>query len=675
MILPPPNIVCITGNNGSGKTKILEHIAKSNNNSSIFSTTISNNNKVLKTGNSNELKTIQQVENVDEFIAFLLPIYKYKKVQLKNALFSPYSLEYKEYVEKDNINIPKRDIVIDKICKNIQSISNESIANEFLNCFGFPTQNDIDNAYKDLYKNDCRNRHTGSQQFQYSKKLQKGLTDWIEENQENQDFKDNFKNKIQDIIINNLNYKKINKFENFNDFTNKLSKEVFNTIDINNLIQELGSNILQDYKEKNNKKNATTQWKQINEELESQKDNFPFILVKPDVNLSEYDLEFEYKADYSLEKKGQITFDMLSTGEKNIFTLLVYKYILINNNDEKMEYKYLLLDEFDANLNPKLINFYINILKEIAKKNSDIKIIFTTHSSLTLKSLYKDGFDKNIKLYSLQKDIKNKKHSLNEITQNNFDNFLKDYSDDLIHRETEIITDEEAFKKAKYVIICEGKGDKTYIESYLDKQKSNKDDYYISVATAGTKPGGHSLIKEKLICLDNYYTKKDLENKKFILLYDYDEAYESFKLLKKGTLDIKTFLLTSCELINFNLNSIKKIIAIIYKPINEEDFLSQNKNIEYPYSDDINDVFDKKNVKKGFCIEDLIVSYNINLYTEYLKNNNNNKELNIQNFFSIEKIPSHKKTIEKFFNEKQDQLNFKGFDNLFKIINDEEVFN
>jgi ABC-type branched-subunit amino acid transport system ATPase component/L-rhamnose mutarotase len=658
-------IICLTGTNGTGKTQILSHIESVKRKETIFSSTMIN---------------IQsEKQELDDFIKDLIEDLGIKNVtDLDNALFAEDSFEYNN-----------RNEYIKKIINKIKEINNVSV-NNFKNYFGQLNEDQIDSIHKTLYKNYYRKKYNlqrikQKRQDIYHTNDKTSIMIMLDEYQAlyNEEYNKGY-NKLVENIINNL---KANELKNYEDFIKKLNDEIFSEIDINNLIQELGAKILDDYKETDKKRNYNeTMFYKMNKELEANKEFFLYKLVEPKTNLKSYDLQFKYQ-DNELQNKGVISFDYLSTGEKQIFILIVYKYLLIPKGKNKtIKYKYLLLDEFDANLNPALINFYVKTLKDIIENNKEIRLIITTHSALTLRSFQlnnlfnekknedNDEKDKKAELYEIKKDTKNKTHKCKKISENIIGDFILEYSDKLLEKiiQEKILEDKDLIDKAKYIIIVEGKDDKEYIEKYCKYVNKNNTNYDFYIKTAN---GGSDKVQKCLLDLDKYYKKDELalSNKKVILLYDFDQAgYDSgLKPCINGT-KVDTFIANTKigNLKDWNLNNIKKenILAMMLEPIKEEDF--KNDIIKtYHYSNNIDKML-KKTVL-DFEIEDLIVAYNVDKYKEFLEENKQ-YSFDIEKFFNIDRGNTCKKSVNKFFEDeekhKYEDFNFAGFDELFKRI-------
>ncbi len=648
-------ITVLTGKNGCGKTQILKYIAKKHANETIFNTT-----EFEKSENKNRFgKDYKEykAETSSDFLNEILFETRLKnKTELTNALFKRNDSLYKEHRE-DTIKI-----IVDRIKK----YKGENVANDFLHCFGKITDEEEKMwVVKDrVYRKDCEKNHRGPKQFNFSPKLKSEFNDWWEENKEQEEIKKTVNETKEEYITESYSR---NIFNNFSDFTRKLNSDLFNEIDINNLIKELADDIFLDYKEK--RKVELSKWASINKELEKQNNYFNYKLVEPDKNLQEYIMEFEYiGVDDDLKNHGVVHFDSLSTGEKKIFTLIVYKYLL-TIAENKTKYKYLLLDEFDANLNPALINFYVKTLAEISKGNTELCIIITTHSALTLKSLQKKELfqDSKAVLYELKKDIKEKNHTIKPTKgKEKIEEFIYNYSDGLLLVKES--SEKDKFIQANYIILVEGTGDKEYIEKYLAIYK--KKEYYVDFA------GGCPSIKPEFKKLINQFKKDELQNKKFILLYDFDpEGYNSFYtctdngIFSDNNFMVKDDKLNSEFLILKNIEAKKDLIAMMHKPIEKENF---NKDFIafYEYSEEKNLVVSKNNKQAvDVEIEDLIVAYNVDKYKEFLKEHKQ-YSFDIKQFFSIDRGNTCKESVKSFFEEKHndEDFNFAGFDELFKRI-------
>lgn len=689
------NIICLTGENGAGKTVILKKLQYDNKINSIFSSTAKDD--IVRPINRSFYRSPRERFTIEEFfIEMYYASFKFRPhsmYDIENTLFSTNNIRYTDRI---------------KLIENISNELPEQDKNQFLKDMGLLTIEDaktvIHNTLKYLFK-----KLTGRSQAKQSAdptqynlvnlekvdllkcnktfELDLNLTEFMKYcceyiyNEDKATIKEYFlqetnlpqttKKDEEDLeiptipIIFNGEQKKIDttKLANFINQALKeaieqksntqqteatiqgfeflcsyINNKLFEDITIDNLIAELSDKIYNDYLY-NSSKPKNTIWQKIDDELDKHGNNFKYKLTKPNRNLSSYSIAFEYKTDKDKEK---IDFIKLSTGEAKIFTLLIYKYLIINPFNK--QYKYLLLDEFDANLHPSLISFYIKTLTEIAKENKDIKILFTTHSAVTLKAI--DNVNKTtevkIKIYELKKDIDNTQHLLDEIDTSNLDNYIQSYSDgNFLTIEK---TDKDKAKEAKYILFCEGKHDEYYLNKYIEKKYSTQAKNFFVYPVKGAS----HFKNVKSFLVHNLET----QNKHNWILCDFDTAFDQAQRLWSGAPE------DFFKPININKNN---TLQLLFLPVIQEAEFNYN-NISYPYTKNINEVIDNK--KMGFEIEDLIVSYNIQLYKKFL----DEKNASLDNFFTKQRPDKQKDSVQKFFDSKIDELNFAGFDAIFNII-------
>lgn len=109
-------------------------------------------------------------------------------------------------------------------------------------------------------------------------------------------------------------------------------------------------------------------WDKINEVLEKYK--FQHRIEEPKGDM------------YEPSFKGGIKYKDLSDGEKVIFHLICSSYG--GKGGIKGKTKLILLDEFDAHLNPMMSKMFIEIVQDILVKQFGIQVIMTTHSPSTI---------------------------------------------------------------------------------------------------------------------------------------------------------------------------------------------------------------------------------------------------------------------------------------------------
>lgn len=166
---------------------------------------------------------------------------------------------------------------------------------------------------------------------------------------------------------------KISNEESLKSYVYDLLTKEFRSIE--SIVQKMSNKIFQDFKTKNSKTRTKKLWEEINEELFKyyEKGYFKYKLVPPKSYESYYEIAFE---KFDKASKTYIHFNSLSSGEKIIFELICYHFAA---KESKLEM--IMLDEFDANLNPQLAERYIEVIKEQFK---NINVVLTTHSPSTV---------------------------------------------------------------------------------------------------------------------------------------------------------------------------------------------------------------------------------------------------------------------------------------------------
>lgn len=107
--------------------------------------------------------------------------------------------------------------------------------------------------------------------------------------------------------------------------------------------------------------------------------NFKFELDEPKIDENKFDVRLRDK-----ERKVFISPDSLSSGEKVIFSLFVAMYT--THTQEHLP-SLILFDEPDAYLHPSLCSTMLRVIREVFVKEHNIKVIMTTHSPTTVAML------------------------------------------------------------------------------------------------------------------------------------------------------------------------------------------------------------------------------------------------------------------------------------------------
>jgi predicted ATPase len=87
-----------------------------------------------------------------------------------------------------------------------------------------------------------------------------------------------------------------------------------------------------------------------------------------------------YQPKFITDDGSEINFSDLSSGEKAIVRLILWSYSDSGNNKHKL----LMMDEFDAHLNPSMAKMFIAIVEDVLVKQFEMQVIMTTHSPSTV---------------------------------------------------------------------------------------------------------------------------------------------------------------------------------------------------------------------------------------------------------------------------------------------------
>lgn len=134
---------------------------------------------------------------------------------------------------------------------------------------------------------------------------------------------------------------------------------------------------------------------------------FQFELDEPKVQDPIFDVKnFNVRLRDKSRKRLFISPDSLSSGEKVIFSLFVAMY---TTNINEHHPSVMLFDEPDAYLHPSLSRMMLDVMQDVFIKKYNIKVILTTHSPSTValapeQSIYKMDKDSRIMVKSSKKD-------------------------------------------------------------------------------------------------------------------------------------------------------------------------------------------------------------------------------------------------------------------------------
>jgi ABC-type multidrug transport system ATPase subunit len=310
-------------------------------------------------------------------------------------------------------------------------------------------------------------------------------------------------------------------------------------------------------------------YKKINYELSQEyKGEKPFRwqLHEPSIHRS-YTLSFESHNQSS----KHVPFKHLSTGERIIFELLCYKYLITDKSakdKEQQKPNLLILDEFDANLNPKLSQMYLKILYELTEYG--VTIFLSTHSSDTVCSaiehpkkddkmrlywldLEKNTLDDTIDNVEILKKLSPSWESIHEkINQLEQQKSQSEQKNQALEKELQNL-------KPQKVFICEDEGGVQFWKSIFENFPGLNDVQVFS--SKGCANNQHEIILNGIRSRDNTYNPKIFRQlDRDGLDNDLSKELEN-KLKKKYTEDASKFkfyqvkILPVCEIENFDLLS------------------------------------------------------------------------------------------------------------------------
>ena len=570
----------ITGENGSGKTQLLNFIKTDitqngkNRETVIFRTTSPTSNTEHIKYNVFRYKNYRNYDDDNNLNSFLNDIINDCRRSLKIDISDIHELENALFSTTNYYHKSQRDNIINSIIKTMEKNNHDfglHILNEFKTKMGYPTQTDVENVAKEEFKKINNMTKMSSQR----KKL---FDDWFQKNRKDQEiewFKE-AKEKSSDLKVKQA---KLTTWELFLDYFDALFNPFIN---IDDMFIKLAKAIKENYYSVK-KPDKDSILVNINENYLSKVENFKYILKKPHKNLPP-ELIFQIKHS---PIKDSIHLNDLSTGEKALFELCCYKYLA---QVENKKIKYILLDEYDANFNPILIDAYLEILKELKK---DYKIIITTHNPVTIANAEPEEiFELSREHCTLihAKDKKGKKKILEKLAPHF------------------VVEDELGFigilakTKKDIIIFCEGESDRFYLENAISKSQAIDDKYTIIDC------GGADNLKYTVIAFKTVPTLTQLvKHKKILALFDFDKQgfhscqniygaefnNNNYKGKVKKTDNMYCMLLTPPNYNDYNISSEDKSYTIEHLHISND----KNYKVKKLLPKDKKDL--KEKVKQG----------------------------------------------------------------------------
>jgi energy-coupling factor transporter ATP-binding protein EcfA2 len=301
------------------------------------------------------------------------------------------------------------------------------------------------------------------------------------------------KKKIEDKLKIELRTKtKINSEQTLKKYIYELLTREFRSIE--SIVDKMSNKIFQDFKTKNSRTRTKKLWEEINDELDKYylKGYFKYKLVPPQIFESNYQIAFER---FDSSSNSYIHFDSLSSGEKVIFELICYYFA---SKESKLEM--IMLDEFDANLNPLLAEQYIEVIKEQFK---DIKVVLTTHSPSTVVEVEPN------ELFELT-DSRELKCALNEDGKREI---LKRLAPKFVYHGEFGILEDVFNNKFEMIVFLEGKNDVKNFETGVTNEKYK----FIDSHGVGNMP---DLVKIFKVIP---FFKKLAQQKQIVFIFDFDQ--------------------------------------------------------------------------------------------------------------------------------------------------------
>lgn len=279
-----------------------------------------------------------------------------------------------------------------------------------------------------------------------------------------------------------------------NGFSNKFIAEVFQTYQSKILVIKSNAHDSKRFLEGSEiytQIGSLPPWVIINSLFEKYK--FSYSIKKP-VDTSAYIPMFVDE-----KNKVEISFSELSSGEKIIVSLILWAC----NKHLGNKIKILLLDEFDAHLNPSMSKMFIEVVKEKLVKEFGIQVILTTHSPSTVAHV--DDED----LFWMERGQDIKKSTKKEI--------IPVLSDGVMTwQETAGLLTQVLSSDKTVIIFTEGKTDVEHIKTA--REKLDIDDVF-EVFSIGSASGGADKLRQFLISCP----KALFPNHKVIGIFDHDD--------------------------------------------------------------------------------------------------------------------------------------------------------
>ncbi|NBA87705.1 AAA family ATPase [Emticicia sp. CRIBPO] len=270
-------------------------------------------------------------------------------------------------------------------------------------------------------------------------------------------------------------------------------------------------------------------YKQLTDDIIPPWDTFNEILKRADFNYKARYAEslnenYPYPVKLIDKQNNEIYFQGLSSGETTILALI---FVLYNSSNKGHFPQVILFDEPDAHLHPSLTQIFLDVVQEVLVKEHNVKVILTTHSPSTVALAPDDS------IYCMDRNLgrpvkQNKKAAINALSSGLTSLTIEESSFGISYN----------IKKAnKHILFTEGITDKIILETVWKKLYPEKEmNFYIQDCFSASflgqlfnsgdqKPDGifHQFIELKMIAL-----------------FDFDSAgYGNWNRNKKFPVDIE----------------------------------------------------------------------------------------------------------------------------------------
>ena len=472
-----PRFAVIVGENGSGKTALLEQISllsKDSEEYSIFQNSLDNkilyyDNIMLQNQHYNYNDSINPLKKLIEQETYRVPyddlIYQIRIDELSNMGIS---------------RAPHNDLN-NQLQRNIQTITFEEFLEEDFSNFNQKTQ-EIIRIYKDKFIERFK-------PFNY--------------------FLKRHNKTIKDLLLNMSKDEVKQWLDSLTDINFNSTPAIFN--------QELLLNIFghyfiihEKYKRELERQYPEKLVKEIKEEVEKEIGKNPLDRINEILQQYYPKYEVEVSRDVSdniqlicreRQNRNEVPLNQLSLGEQIIISLVLWQY-----ENTSLDSVILLLDEPDAHLNPKMAKMLIDILKNVVVEKFNCQLIMTTHSPSSVAYCEEEDlfFMEEGKIRSIEKKETIEKLSEGVMTFN--------YAISVI----------EQIQQSNKILMVEGETDKLHIENFY-QLKGEKLPFKI-IACNGASNMRHVAIA---------FEQLKIPHEKILFLCDYDKEgrgiYEQIK--------------------------------------------------------------------------------------------------------------------------------------------------